>query len=33
MKKYTLTSYEPIAIDLPKPKVPESLVDLSLIHI
>ena len=27
MKKYTLTSYEPIAIDLPKPKVPESLVD------
>ena len=27
MKKYTLTSYEPIAIDLPGPKVPESLVD------
>ena len=30
MKKYTLTSYEPVAIDLPKPKVPESLVDAQI---
>lgn len=27
MKKYTLTSYDPVAIELPKPQVPESLVD------
>lgn len=27
MAKYTLTSYEPIEMELPKPQVPESLVD------
>lgn len=27
MSKYTLTSYEPVSLELPKPQVPESLVD------
>jgi len=27
MKTYTLTSYEPIHVELPKPQVPENLVD------
>lgn len=27
MAKYTLTSYEPVHIELPKPQVPDSLVD------
>ena len=30
MKKYTLTSYDPIELDLPKPQVPESLVDAQI---
>lgn len=30
MAKYTLTSYEPIHIDLPKPQVPPSLVDAQI---
>lgn len=27
MAKYTLTSYDPVEVEMPKPKVPESLVD------
>lgn len=27
MKKYTLSSYEPVSLELPKPQVPESLVE------
>lgn len=30
MKKYTLNSYEPIYIELPKPQVPASLVDAQI---
>lgn len=30
MKKYTLSSYEPIYIELPKPQVPASLVDAQI---
>lgn len=30
MKKCTLTSYDPIELDLPKPQVPESLVDAQI---
>lgn len=30
MSKYTLTSYEPISIELPKPQVPESLVEAQI---
>lgn len=30
MKKYTLNSYEPICIELPKPQVPASLVDAQI---
>ena len=30
MSKYTLTSYEPVALDLPKPQVPDSLVDAQI---
>ena len=30
MKKYTLTSYEPVHIELPKPQVPEALVDAQI---
>ncbi|WP_139652899.1 hypothetical protein [Raoultibacter phocaeensis] len=30
MKKYTLTSYDPIELDLPKPQVPPSLVDAQI---
>lgn len=30
MAKYTLTSYEPVSIELPKPQVPDSLVDAQI---
>lgn len=30
MKKYTLTSYDPVELDLPKPQVPASLVDAQI---
>lgn len=30
MTKYTLTSYEPVEMDLPKPQVPDSLVDTQI---
>lgn len=30
MSKYTLTSYEPVALELPKPQVPDSLVDAQI---
>lgn len=30
MSKYTLTSYEPVTIELPKPQVPESLVNAQI---
>ncbi len=30
MSKYTLTSYEPVSIELPKPQVPSSLVDAQI---
>lgn len=30
MSKYTLTSYEPVTIELPKPQVPSSLVDAQI---
>ncbi|MEG0759764.1 MAG: hypothetical protein RR505_15235, partial [Raoultibacter sp.] len=30
MKNYTLTSYEPVHLELPKPQVPDSLVDAQI---
>ncbi|HIW76449.1 MULTISPECIES: hypothetical protein [Gordonibacter] len=30
MGKYTLTSYEPVSMELPKPQVPDSLVDAQI---
>lgn len=30
MSKYTLSSYEPVALELPKPQVPDSLVDAQI---
>lgn len=30
MTTYTLTSYEPVALELPKPQVPDSLVDAQI---
>ena len=27
MPKYTLTSYDPVSLEMPKPQVPDSLVD------
>lgn len=30
MAKYTLTSYEPVAVELPKPQVPPALVDAQI---
>lgn len=30
MTKYTLTSYEPVAVELPKPQVPPALVDAQI---
>lgn len=30
MNKYTLSSYEPVALELPKPQVPDSLVDAQI---